>query len=283
MTARNVYATLAEFKSYFTSRGGSASTDAADDAVIEQLLEQASRYLDSKTARWFYPRIETRYYNIPGQPDGYERELWFDADLLDMLSFLNGDGTAISSTEYNLLSRNESPKYKLVMKPTSDVVWSLDNNGDWEHVITISAIWGYHYRYSDAWFAGSTLAEDLDASETQWDVASESLFAAGQTIKVDSEICNVSSTISGKVNIVSRGDNGSTAATHSSGSTIYIWRPMEEARNAVCEITNTAYRRRFGMATSGTEQVTAAGVVLSPRDIPALASEFIKTHQRLTY
>lgn len=283
MTARNVYATLAEFKAYFTARGGSAATDAADDAVIEKLLEQASRHLDSKTARWFYPRIETRYYNIPGQPDGYERELWLDADLLAVISFLNGDAVSIAATEYNLLPKNEYPKYSISMRPTSNVVWSLDSNGDWEHVLDVLAIWGFHSRYQDAWLAGSTLAEDLDTSETQWDVASESLFAAGQTVKVDNEICVVSSTVSGKINVISRGDNGSTAATHLSGATVYIWRPMEEARNAVCEIANTAYRRRFGMATSGSEQVTAAGVVLSPRDIPALASEFIATYQRRVY
>jgi hypothetical protein len=283
MTAHNVYATLAEFKAYFTARGGSAATDAADDAVIDQLLEQASRHLDSKTARFYYPRIETRYYNIPGQPDSYERELWLDADLLAIISFLNGDGTSIASTEYNLLPRNESPKYEIAMKQISNIVWSLDSNGDWEHVIAVSGIWGFHNRYADAWLTGTTLSEDLDTRETEWDVASAALFAAGQTIKVDNEICNISSTATGKLNVLSRGDNGSTAATHLTGATIYIWRPMEEVRSAVCEIANTAYRRRFGQATSGMEQITGAGVVLSPRDIPALAAEFIATFQRRVY
>jgi hypothetical protein len=58
---------------------------------------------------------------------------------------------------------------------------------------------------------------------------------------------------------------------------------MEEAHNAACEIANTAYRRRFGQSTSNTETVTAAGIVLSPREIPAMAQEFIKTYQRRTY
>ncbi len=40
MTTLNALATLADYKAWFTMRGGSTSTDTADDAVIELLLKE---------------------------------------------------------------------------------------------------------------------------------------------------------------------------------------------------------------------------------------------------
>lgn len=64
MTVTNGYATLAEFKLYDTSRGGTVTTDANDDTVIEDLIELASRYIDGETGRrfWKVTNDETRYY-----------------------------------------------------------------------------------------------------------------------------------------------------------------------------------------------------------------------------
>ena len=60
----NSYATLAEFKAYATVRGGSSSTDANDDTVIEDLLEMSSRYIDGQAGRRFWANTvdETRWY-----------------------------------------------------------------------------------------------------------------------------------------------------------------------------------------------------------------------------
>jgi len=67
MTINSGYATLAEFKAWATTRGGTASTDSADDAVIEDIIENVSRWIDGQTGRRFYANSvdETRYF----QPD----------------------------------------------------------------------------------------------------------------------------------------------------------------------------------------------------------------------
>ena len=84
------------------------------------------------------------------------------------------------------------------------------------------------------------------------------------------------------VTVLQRGDNGSTAATASNGATVYVWQTMKACQNACIEIANSAYRRRYGQsATSNTETVTAAGVVLSPRDIPTMAKTFIAQYEPL--
>lgn len=64
MTIVNGYATLAEYKAWIIPRGSSISTDSADDAVIESMIEMASRYIDAETGRKFYlgSADETRYY-----------------------------------------------------------------------------------------------------------------------------------------------------------------------------------------------------------------------------
>ncbi len=65
MTITNGYATLAEFKAWMNARGQSASTDATDDTVIEDIIENVSRWIDGQTGRRFYVNStdETRYYS----------------------------------------------------------------------------------------------------------------------------------------------------------------------------------------------------------------------------
>ena len=276
MTQRNVYATLAEYKAFGVSRGQTASTDTADDAVIEDLLEAASRYMDEKTARWFYPRIETRSYSIP---DGHE--LLFDADLLAVLSFANGDDASIAASAYNLLPKNDTPKYGLKLKGSTSVVWEADTSGDSEFVLDLTAIFGFHNHYSDAWSVGSTLAEAIDLTETAWDVTSGTLFSPGQIIKADSEIMILSTVVSNTITGIERAANGSTAATHDSGATVYIWEPMEALRNAVLEIALRAYKRRSGQSQGNDSIVTASGAILPPKDIPVSATDFIKAYTRI--
>lgn len=279
MTTINSYATLADFLNYTISRSTTAghvtTIDAVDDVVAEKILEAASRYMEDETARHFYPRVETRYFDTP---DG--RELPLCADLLEVLSVTNGDGTSLASTEYNLVDKNASPYYGIKIKPSSAYYWTLDAAGSGEYVISVQGIWGYHNRYGSAWKVATTISEDLDVSETAWDVASSSLFVAGQIVRVGNELSTVSSAGTSLINVVARGENGSTAATHSSGATVYIWQPMEALRNAVIEMTNNAYRRRFGESLRGEETVTAAGIVITPRDVPKLAKEFIDTFAR---
>lgn len=64
MAIVNGYSTLAEFKAYLTARGSSASSDTADDGVIEDLITAVSRHIDALTGRHFYKDTTdaTRYF-----------------------------------------------------------------------------------------------------------------------------------------------------------------------------------------------------------------------------
>jgi hypothetical protein len=137
MTISNGYCTLAEFKANAIPNAG---TNSADDAVIEDIIEGASRRIDTYTGRTFYARTETHYYD---SPDG-EYDLWIhDDDLLTVSSITNGDGTTISSGSYKLLPLNKNPKYQVYLKPSSNLVWSFDSNSESLGSITIAGTWGY--------------------------------------------------------------------------------------------------------------------------------------------
>lgn len=58
----NGYCTLDEFKNYVTVRGGGITDDASDDAMMEVVIESASRKIDELTGRRFYSGTETRYF-----------------------------------------------------------------------------------------------------------------------------------------------------------------------------------------------------------------------------
>jgi hypothetical protein len=66
MTITNGYCTLVEWKAFYTVRGGSAGTDAADDTVIEGLIEAVSRWIElgPQCNRFFWKEgtDSTRYF-----------------------------------------------------------------------------------------------------------------------------------------------------------------------------------------------------------------------------
>ena len=282
MTTLNAYATLAEYKAYTTARGQTATTDTVDDGVIDQLLKYVSRYFDDQTGRFYFPYVQTRYYDVPTSEVVDDlRVLKLDADLLEVISLANGDGTAIPSTEYDLKPRNQSPYSQIRLKDTSTYLWASNGSGNVHDVIAVTGIWGYHDLYSKAWLSGSTLAEALDDNEVGLDVTSGTLFAVGNIIKVESELGYVS-VVSSNTLTSTRGENGSTATTHLTALPVYIWQTMESIKTVVLETAMQAYKRRTGQSTNNSATITAAGVVLTPQDIPSMAIDFIKMHRRRT-
>lgn len=193
MAITNGYATLDEFKKHLTI----TTYDTDDDAAIENIIEGASRMIDNLAGRWFYPKTETRYYDVP---EG--REIHLDEDLLTVTTLTNGDGTVITSTYFSLIPRNHTPKHSLIMKTTSNYSWAAGTDGDTEGVISIAGTWGY----------AATTPDDI--------------------------------------------------------------------RQACLDISLSAYKRRTGENTTGVATVTAAGVVITPQDIPGGALAIIRRYKR---
>ena len=136
MTITNGYCTLAELKAELAAE----TVDSVDDAVLERIIEDASRAIDAYCGRQFYASTGSapRYYDVPD--DEY---LWLDADLLAAGSVWNGDGALISASNYSLFPRNSQSHNALALRKGSSVWWTTDANGNDDGVIAVSGSWGY--------------------------------------------------------------------------------------------------------------------------------------------
>jgi len=197
MAIVNGYATLAEFKAFAVPDG---AADVVDDAVIEDIIEAVSRWIDGKTARTFYARAgETRYYDTP---DG--RELWLDDDLLAVTTLTNGNGSVVAAADYVLLPNNASPKYAIKLLAGTSITWERKPTYNTpERAITVLGNWGY----------SATAPDDI--------------------------------------------------------------------RQACLLAADNIYRRRFGENTSGIANVTAAGIVITPADIPGTVLALLRPYVRV--
>lgn len=267
----NSYATLAEYKAYATARGQTASTDSTDDGVIQDLLNAASRHIDMQTRRRFYPSIEAHLFDIPDEPNIYT-----DDDLLEVITFSNGDNSTI--TDYVLKGRS-TPYWCVSLRDVSNVTWETNSDGSSDQVISLLGVWGYHDQYSQrGWLQVGTLSAAItDTTTLAFSATTGHSVTAGSILKVGNELFNVATAATNTITPIKRGDNGSTAATHLINTVIYAWQPMTGAKQSCLEIANSAYQRRFGRSTGESATVTAAGVVLAPKDITATAQAFINS------
>ena len=280
MSILNGYCTLADFKAFITPPGQELSVDMADDAFIDDVIMTASRRVDDLLGRTFYPRIETYHYDIPD-----DNVIWFDDDLLEVLTFTNGDDTVIASTQYILKPTNTYPKYMLKMRDISTTTFVMDSNSSSEEVLDVTAIMGFHEWYdhrawilggtlSAAWASTSTLSAAITLGHTLENIG-------GQVIRIDNEILNTQSVTTVVLNVLSRGDNGSTAATHLINAPVYYWKPMEPIKKLAMAVAQIDYKARYGENIETTAITTSAGVIITPRSLPVSAQEVIRKYQRI--
>lgn len=137
MAITNGYTTLANFKAYT----GISSTDTNDDALIETLVERASRVIDAHTRRRFFAESETRYYDAVG-PHIDGRLLFLDKDLVSVTTLTNGDGDEIGSDDYVLEPANTTPAWGLKLKSDAGVSWTYSGASD--QAISVAGSWGYN-------------------------------------------------------------------------------------------------------------------------------------------
>lgn len=272
---RNLYARPDEF----TASLAAPEQDAADDAVILRILEATSRYIDSATRRQFTPTIATKSYDAP---EG--REMWLGEDLLAATTITNGDGDAIASTEYVLHPSNSYPKYAIKLRDSSSETWEEDDDASAEQVIDILGVWGYNDDYTNAWrTSGAVLSAAIATTTATTFTCTTGIIKTGMLLKIDSEYLQVTGTAQGTTDTitVTRGANGSTAAAHLISTAVYYWEVQPDITQAALDIAMSIYKRRYGENTASAATVTAVGVVVTPRDVPAMAADILRRYARM--
>ena len=109
-------------------------TSAADDALLTDLLDSAQKAIESYCRRRFEATTTTRYYRADSV---YGDVLHLDDDLLSVTTLTNGEGTVITSANYFLEPRNETPKGRIRLK--SGYTWTFNTDGE----ISIAGSWGW--------------------------------------------------------------------------------------------------------------------------------------------
>lgn len=241
----NVYAWLSDVKADLDI----AATTTTYDALLLLNLERASRMVDALTGWRFYPDLAARYYDVRRKDtervDG--GTLYLPDPLLSASSIAmsDDDGAAydvtMETTDYYLLRGGYYDK-----TPYSEIV--LAENGDYDYWYTgqrsvcVTGVWGFRRDYSAAWEnSGDTCALAMNAAQTtitvadadgvsQWNVINR--FQVGQLLRIDSEYVTITgrNTTTNVLTVV-RGCNGTTAAVHSDGTRIDVWRPEPLAAN----------------------------------------------------
>lgn len=107
-----------------------------DDALLERLLDTATKIIDSETGRTFSASDTTRYFSADSV---FGDTIYFDSDICAITTVTNGDSVAVSANNYITHPRNETPYYAIQMKTGSSVSWIV--SGDYE--VSITGKWTY--------------------------------------------------------------------------------------------------------------------------------------------
>ena len=260
-TRRGEYTTVEEVRTEYLDIAGNS-----DDATMLKFIRSVSREIDSHAGWFFYPFIETRYFDVGVGARG--NSLYFDAPLLAVTTLTNGDTNVITSTQYVFSPRNpnDSPKWKLQLLTSAGVNWEYGD--DPQNAVTLLGVWGYHEHYDDAWQNVGTIgtAAGINSSVTTFDLTAGHSVKAGQLLKCETEFIYVGTRDGDTVSDLVRGVNGSTAASHATASALEAWTVDERLAQLARVASAMRYHER---QHPGTDQFTLATgeTIVVPKDI----------------
>jgi len=264
MVTRHTYASADHLRDYLAGTSYS-STWTADSNSIRRILESQSRRIDNYCRGGaFGPVTETRQYDIGvgtllhspqysvyggsganlGNPEQLVPLIPLDGWLVSTTTVTSYSGTARTTSEtlsegYNndffLLPYNQSPKTALEL--TQETAKTFNSGQSTLHIL---GTWGYTNNTSPEKTTTGTIAT---TTETSWGVNDASGLSPAQTILVDSEQMYITG-ISSNTLTVERGVNGTTAATHSASTSVYIYDYPELVAQACLDLAKITFRNR---------------------------------------
>jgi hypothetical protein len=226
------------------------SSDTDDDTLLDRLIQQASQTIAQYLGVIPLPFIQTRLYDfLPGTITNWDRTLLLDAPLLELTTLTNGDGEAVSSSDYWLLPNNIYPKQAVTLKPSSYAYFQPPCGGDAAQAISVTGIWGYvpHYAHCLLDTGIDVPMGGITASATTLDLgAGESAhFGVGSYVKIDSELVRVTGINSTTdVLTIKRGELGTTAAAHDAGAALLLFQQLADIQDACTEWAAYLYKQK---------------------------------------
>jgi len=216
-------------------------TSTSDDTMLRKICESASRSIDAYCNRFFYTESATKYFHGGAK-------IWLKPDLLSVTTLKtdeDGDATfenTYDTTDYYLLPLNEFPKTEIIISDDSD--YGTFAAGI-KKGVEIDGLWGYGDGISATpYISDTTLSAAISSTTaTTYTVTSATNISAGQLHLIDDEQIYVYSVSSSTVTC-EREVNGTTAATHDNGKTIYIYQYPSDIRQACIDLSVLKYQLR---------------------------------------
>ncbi|MDT0377231.1 hypothetical protein RM572_00375 [Streptomyces sp. DSM 42041] len=154
------------------------------NARVDRAISTASRTVEGRLHRVFYPQQDTRSFNWPNRQRARPWRLWLDDNELISITTLSSGGETIAAGDYFLEPNTSGPPFNLV---EIDLASSAAFGGGDTHQqsITITGLFGYH----DEETALGVTGEALDAAETAVDVDAETSaeVGVGSILRVEEE------------------------------------------------------------------------------------------------
>ncbi|MBN1200613.1 MAG: phage gp6-like head-tail connector protein [Anaerolineae bacterium] len=274
----NIYATLTDVRRYL----GLSDSQTGDDDLLLRVLGAASRLIEGYTGRRFYPERAAQAYDCDNPA-----ALSLRGDLLALHTLTNGDGSTIPASAYHLHPSGAAVVSSVLLDRTQA---AFTHDGDPIEAIEVDGTWGYHLDWPDAWAdsqdsvqndplnAGAILllVEDADGADA---TGQFERFAVGQLIRIEDEYLHVLA-INTTLNrlTVARGVNGTTATSHVQDTTIEVYQPPDDIRQACLRVASWLYKQKdagFVQVTGGLRgQVTVPPAL--PDDVEQILSPYVR-------
>jgi hypothetical protein len=265
------YITLADYRSTYQ---GSPTANTGNDTLILQLIKSVAREVE-QGGRWYYPRIESRSFDRVGG-----RQLDFsDWDLLELTTFLNGDGSTITPAQYDLLPYNYAPYYAVRTKLTSGIVYLVDTSGNSEKALTLTGVGGFSKDYTSAWQIQASLTGVLTPTGTALAGLTSGEIHAGQLLKLGAgnDYAYVSATPAEPATSATliRSVNGSTGVSHAASDPIYVWTAGADFE-LLCKEAVMSYSRLKDNPMGERLVLPGIGTFSTPKDVGKWITQQLK-------
>lgn len=100
---------------YTTRESVKAALDVAEtaqaDSQVDDAIDAASREIEQRCNRIFYPQVGTRYFDWPSDQNGTAYRLWLEENEVAEVSALHSGSVLIDPAAYSLEPYNDGPPY----------------------------------------------------------------------------------------------------------------------------------------------------------------------------
>ena len=263
MATRHTYASTDDLRDYLAGTSYSSGWT-ADGGAIRRVLEAASTRIDQYAGGGtFGPVTETHYFDIGAgslidSPQYYVTSghggiamtsrlaavVPLDGWLISPTTVTAYDdtdrGTSVTLTEghandFFLMPYNVSPK--TIFKLNEDTSNTLDAG---QQTLSILGSWGFT---ADT-LSITTMDAGASTTATSVSVGAATNLGPAQTLLVDTEQMYITA-ITDNTLTVERGVNGTTAATHSGGATVYVYDYPALVVQACLDVAKLTFRNRY--------------------------------------